>query len=718
MNQIQPMSHAFPIPMDEEGRIEALRQLEILDSPTHIRFDRITRLAASLLGTPMCAISLVDSNRQFFLSHHGFDVSETPRDQAFCNYVITDQEPLIVTDASFDDRFKHNPLVTGDFHLRFYAGVPITNADGHSVGSLCVLDREARDKGLNDAQITVLQDLASVVMNEMTARLENRQLVLEVERAELLTTALEKEKQRAVEASQHKSEFLANMSHEIRTPLNGVIGLAEILSETALDHEQRDYLDTLLASAESLLGILNDVLDMSKIEAGQMNYEELEFDLAKEVEKVATILANKATNTAVDVMLEIADDFPSQCLGDPTRIGQILFNLAGNSLKFTEQGVVVIRLDAPRRDRIRLQVEDTGIGMSDEEVGRIFDKFTQADSSITRRFGGTGLGMAIVSQLVEAFEGSIDVASSPGRGTIVTVELSLQFINDTPRRLCRLPASLKDCRVLVIDDLELNRTIIERMLSRAGAIVEVVADGYTALSQLDNAWLSAKRFDVILCDDLMPGMTGASFVRQFKKQAMPIPVIVLTSAGLTADLKEVGPDRVLSKPARAHQVIPAIAEVVEQCRERHPTTTLVAPSKTMKKPATDELPLGGLSILVAEDHRTNQLVIEKMLHALGARSVIVSNGKKACEKVVGSQAFDLVLMDIQMPVMDGIEACQILRTEKSGRDLPIIALTANALEGDRERYLYAGFTGYCPKPIRRSMLVSVIQDSLGLALES
>lgn len=718
MNQIQPMGQAFPLPADEMSRIEALRQLEILDSPTHIRFDRITRLAASLLGTPMCAISLVDSSRQFFLSHHGFDVSETPRDQAFCNYVITDQEPLIVTDASFDDRFKHNPLVTGEFHLRFYAGVPITNAEGHAVGSLCVLDKSARDQGLDDAQIMVLKDLAAVVMNEMTARLENRQLIAEIERAEVLANALEQEKQHAVEASQHKSEFLANMSHEIRTPLNGVIGLAEILSETALDHEQREYLDTLLASAESLLGILNDVLDMSKIEAGQMNYEELEFDLAKEVEKVATILANKATNTAVDVMLEIADDFPRQCLGDPTRIGQILFNLAGNSLKFTEQGVVVIRLDAPSHDRVRLQVEDTGIGMSPEEVACIFDKFAQADSSITRRFGGTGLGMAIVSQLVDAFEGSIDVVSRPGEGTVVTVELSLQFVDDTPRRACRLPASLEGCRVLVIDDLALNRTILEKMLTRAGATVEVVEDGYTALSQLDAAWLSARRFDVILCDDLMPGMTGVSFIRQFKKQAMPIPIIVLTSAGLTADLKQVGPDRVLSKPARAHQVIPAVAEVVEQFRQRYPTTTFVSPPTNTEKPATDHLPLGGLSILVAEDHRTNQLVIEKMLHALGARSIIVSNGKKACETLARSPDVDLVLMDIQMPVMDGIEACQRLRAEETSQHLPIIALTANALEGDRERYLHAGFTGYCPKPIRRPMLVSVIQQSLGLAIES
>jgi CheY-like chemotaxis protein len=275
---------------------------------------------------------------------------------------------------------------------------------------------------------------------------------------------------------------------------------------------------------------------------------------------------------------------------------------------------------------------------------------------------------------------------------------------------------LAGCRVLIIDDLQLNRTIIERMLERAGANVESVADGYTALSLLDSAWLNGKRFDAIICDDLMPGMTGASFVRQFKKQAMPTPVIVLTSAGLTEDLKRVGPDRVLSKPARAQQVIPAIIDLVETFRDKFPSNEMAAPS--ILKPIADELSLGGLSILVAEDHRTNQLVIEKMLHALGARSVIVSNGKQACDKLLKSKSFDLVLMDIQMPVMGGIEACQVLRANDSTSQLPIIALTANALEGDRERYLHAGFNGYCPKPIRRSALVSVIQETMGLALES
>jgi Signal transduction histidine kinase len=267
----------YPLPTNEAERLEALAQLEVLDVACEPRFDRLTQLAAKLLEMPMCAISLVDRERQFFLSHYGIEASETPREQAFCNYVVADDALLVVTDATADPRFQDNPLVTGELGLRFYAGVPIQNADGITLGSLCVLDQKSHAEGMTTEQIDVLKDLAAVVMNEMTARFTARRYQLECELRREAMAELETRRREAVAEAAFKSEFLANMSHEIRTPLNGVIGMGELLRETALGSEQREYLNTLLSSAEGLLGIINDVLDISKIEAGQMQYEAIRF---------------------------------------------------------------------------------------------------------------------------------------------------------------------------------------------------------------------------------------------------------------------------------------------------------------------------------------------------------------------------------------------------------------------------------------------------------
>ena len=700
----------YPIPPNEQARLDALARMHVLDTPPDPRFDRITRLAAQLLHMPMCAISLVDDDRQFFLSEYQVGVRETARELAFCNHVVAGAEPLIVKDASADPRFAENPLVRGDFQLRFYAGVPITDADGVTLGSLCVLDREAHDEGVTEAQLMILEDLAAMVINEMTSRMLAHRAQLESELRRELAVALEQERQEALQTARFKSEFLANMSHEIRTPLNGVIGMAELLKDTVLTAEQHEYLDTLLHSAESLLTIINDVLDMSKIEARQMHYEQVSFCLRHEVEQVAQVLAQKVANKPVDVMVEIRPDFPSAVIGDPTRVAQIIFNLAGNAVKFTEQGYVCVRLEPVSTERIRIVVQDSGIGMTEAEVASMFEKFTQADTSITRRYGGTGLGMAIVSQLVTAFAGTITVESTPGEGTTVTVELGLPEAPDAVCDMRVTPDALMGTHVLVIDDLPVNRRILTVLLESHGASVTAVEDGFAGLAQVARAQALGDPLDAVVCDHHMPGLSGAEVVSRLAQTAPNLPVVVLTSGGHCETLKVANPTRVLHKPARARQLIPVLSEAI---RQRPPVSS--GSNQPMVVDRAEQGPMAGLNVLVAEDNGTNQLVITKLLKALGCTAVeLVDNGRLAVDCVTRDHTFDLILMDIQMPEMSGLEACRLIReAEPDGApQLPIIALTANALEGDRERFLGSGFSGYCAKPIRRPELVAAVTAAI------
>ena len=717
----------YPLPANEAERLDALAQLEVLDTAGEARFDRLTQLAAQLLGMPMCAISLVDRERQFFLSHYGIDASETPRDQAFCNYVVADDAPLVVEDATADPRFQDNPLVTGELGLRFYAGVPIQNAEGITLGSLCVLDQKTHSEGIRSEHLSILKDLAAVVMNEMTARITAKRYQLECELRCEAMAELETRRREAVAEAAFKSEFLANMSHEIRTPLNGVIGMGELLSETTLGIEQQEYLNTLLSSADGLLRIINDVLDISKIEAGQMQYEAIRFCLKTEVEKVAEVLAQKAADQQIDLIVEVDPTFPSAVIGDPTRVAQILYNLAGNAIKFTEVGYVCIRLSALDDAFIRIEVEDSGIGMSAEQVETLFEKFTQADTSITRKYGGTGLGMSIVAQLVDAFDGQISVRSKIDQGTCIAVTLKLPKASDASCDTRLNGVSLEGARILVVDDIALNLKILTTVLESHGAEVITAHDGFDAIATCERILALNESLHGVVCDHHMPGLSGADVVTRIRALQPDLPILILTSGGHSQDLKAAAPDRVLHKPARAKQVIPALQALLSTplassepwLATSHPTSVVSQEPlpDTHQKLEQHEpnLPFAGLSILVAEDNATNQLVITKLLNKLGCDDVrMARDGREAVAMYQSNSSCDLILMDIQMPELSGTDAQKCIRasdTERGGT-LPIIALTANAIEGDRARFLADGFTGYCSKPIRRPELIAAVNACL------
>ncbi len=548
--------------------------------------------------------------------------------------------------------------------------------------------------------------------------ISQRELGEQAGRLAHLVKELEISKRRAEEATEAKSAFLANMSHEIRTPLNAILGMTGLVLRTRLSPQQRRNLTTVQASGEALLELINDILDFSKIEARRLDLERTEFDIREEIGDAAKLLALRAAEKGIELAWRVAQSVPERLLGDPGRLRQILLNIMGNAVKFTDEGEVVLEVvpedqTAPAAGdpqvRLHFTVTDTGIGIPREKQQQIFQAFTQADSSTTRRYGGTGLGLAIAVRLVELMAGRMWVESDVGTGSrfhfVATFDRpALPALNPSQEE----PAALDGIRVLVVDDNATNRYILEEMLASWRMRPTVAADAASAMDALLNA-ADGDRFTVVVTDCQMPDVDGFMLTRRIRqdKRLARTRIVMLTSIGHghgDGRGRKAGVDAYLTKPVKHSDLLDALAMVCGVSTRRSQTGPAVA--------ALDKRPARALRILIAEDNPVNRMLVTTLLKQRGHTTRAVENGRLAVNAIERAKhAFDVVLMDLQMPQMGGIEATAAIRAREStrGGHLMVIALTAHAMQGDRERCLAAGMDGYLSKPIDVVELIATVE---------
>jgi signal transduction histidine kinase/CheY-like chemotaxis protein len=549
----------LPVPENENERLQALDSYNILDTLPEEEYDAITKLASYICQVPIALISLIDMNRQWFKSALGLDTTETPRSISFCQFAIMDEDVLEIPDAWEDRRFASNPLVTGNPHIRFYAGAPLVTPDGFALGTLCVIDTKPNKLTLE--QLEAMQTLAKSVVSLLVLRDQKKKL--------------EQEKEKALQSVKIKEQFLANMSHEIRTPLNGIMGLTNLLLASQLTEEQLTFLKYIKNSADNLLSIINDILDFSKIESGKLTFESVPFSISQLFDSVIGLFRSKAEQKGLRLSASLSDDIPHFLLGDRVRLNQILNNLIDNAIKFTENGRVTVSINKHSQTNqsvtLLFTVADTGIGIPVNKLNAVFESFTQANNDTTRKYGGTGLGLAITKRLVEAQGGKLWVNSEEYRGSTFQVLLSfhLASIQSASHTGSSTPqATSKNIKILVAEDNEVNQLIINRVLKSKGYEVIMVSDGKQAIAKLQQ-----HSADIVLMDIQMPEMDGyqaIKYIRNSQENFRNIPIIALTAHAIKEDVQKclaAGADDHVSKPFKPDELISKIEQLVNSYKK-------------------------------------------------------------------------------------------------------------------------------------------------------
>ena len=636
----------------------------------------------SLVQNSPVAIVVLDNENRIISSNPAFE-----RLYGYVNSEILSEDlDMLITNAELRDEA-----------IRYTQAV-IATESVHAIGK-----RKRKDGSLVDVEIF---GVPVFVNGEKTGTLAMYHDISELVRAQ----------REAEESNRAKSEFLANMSHEIRTPMNGVIGMLELALDTKLTSEQADYLQTSLHSAEALLSLLNDILDFSKIEAGKLELEAINFSLRNAVEDVAYTLAARAQDKGLEMACLVDPDLASSLRGDPGRLRQILVNLVGNAIKFTHQGEIVIRAEPREKTEryitVHFSVQDTGIGIPYERQAAVFERFTQADGTTTRTYGGTGLGLTISKQLVEAMGGAIGLESKPGIGTTFWFDIQFENVLFEDREatddltFTRLE-NLAQARILVVDDNQTNRMVLIKNVEMLGARVDAVPSGAKGIESLRNAFRAGDPYHVVLLDMQMPGMDGEQTARAIKSDPSikDAKILILTSMGQRGDaarLEALGCSGYLLKPVKQQMLFDAVLAVLGRSEDE--SVSLITRHILSEKRNV------GVRLLLAEDNPVNQKLAVILLQKAGYLVDAVETGVAAFEKVTTTNSYGVVLMDVQMPDMDGLEATRLIRAweSKNKKHIPIIAMTAHAMTGDRDRCLEAGMDDYVTKPLEPKVLFSAI----------